>query len=117
MKSRYKKQSPTKIKKKNCQYIQPYFSETIIKMFPILKCHVNHLTNFSGCRSKNEGNFHFGLNINEGKIGLWMHKSVEVGEKMKNSPSFKWQKRGADVYILDFGKEASKEFMRKSRSL
>lgn len=89
MKSRYKKTITKEDKKKHCQYIESYFSETIIKMFPILKCRVNHLTNFSGCRSKNEGIFHFGLNINEGKIGLQMHKSEEVGEKMKNSPSFK----------------------------
>lgn len=118
MESRYKKQSPKKIFK-NCQYIESYFSETIIKMFPIPKCHVNHLTNFSGYRSKNEEIFHFGLNINEGKIGLQMHMSEEVGEEMKNSPSFKWQKKGAEsgLCIPDLGKEASKKFMRKSSSL
>lgn len=58
-------------------------------MFLILKYHLNHLTNFSECRSKNTGIFHFDFNINERKIGLQMHKSQEVGEKMKNPPSFK----------------------------
>lgn len=58
-------------------------------MFLILKYHINHFANFSECRSKNIGIFYFDLNINEGKIGLQMHKSPEVGENMKNSPSFK----------------------------